>query len=182
MEREPTNIAGVYIIRTTPFRDMRGTFERVFCQREFAAWGLETEIAQWNMSRNPHRGTLRGLHLQDPPHQEAKLVHCVVGRIFDVAVDLRPTSETFGRHFCLELSAEDSCSLYLPQGCAHGYQTLEDATTVVYQVSAFHSLSAETGVRWDDPDIGVRWPLRSEAIVSDRDRNLPVLAHYRSRR
>jgi dTDP-4-dehydrorhamnose 3,5-epimerase len=178
LDFEPTSIPDAFLVRTTWFRDARGTFGRMFCAREFAEHGLESEIAQCNLSNNPRRGTLRGLHILSNPHEEAKLVQCVAGRIFDVAVDLRPKSRTFGRYFAAELSAGDGRLLYIPKGCAHGYQTLEDATSVLYHVSSFYEAAAERGVRWNDPQIAVPWPLPSEVILSDRDRNLPSFADY----
>jgi dTDP-4-dehydrorhamnose 3,5-epimerase len=152
----------------------------MFCRREFGARGLVTEIAQSNVSHSPRRGTLRGFHIQVKPHEEIKIVQCVAGRIFDVALDLRRASPTFGRFHALELSAGNGCMLYIPEGCAHAYQTLEDHSVVVYHVSMFYAPAAERGVRWNDPKIDVPWPSVRDVILSQRDRDLPLLAEYRS--
>jgi dTDP-4-dehydrorhamnose 3,5-epimerase len=179
LQFESTSIAGLYVVEGDLFRDNRGSFGRMFCRREFAARGLASEIVQCNVSHSPSRGILRGFHIQAAPHQEAKLVRCVAGRIFDVALDLRRASPTFGRFFAVELSGRDERMVYIPEGCAHAYQTLEDDTIIVYQVSAFHELAAERGVKWNDPDVAVPWPLTENIILSERDQNLPSLADYR---
>jgi len=180
MNFQATPIEGVFEVQTDWYRDVRGTFGRIFCQREFSAHGLTTNLVQCNLSNNPQRGTLRGLHLQAGPHQEAKLVCCVAGSIFDVALDLRSNSPTYGRHYVAELRAGEGRMLYIPEGCAHGYQTLENNSSMMYYVSAFHEPAAERGVRWNDPAINVRWPLADEAIVSERDQHLPLLADYQT--
>jgi dTDP-4-dehydrorhamnose 3,5-epimerase len=159
MRFEPTPIAGIFVVESELFLDNRGSFGRMFCRREFAARGLANEIAQCNVSHSPNRGTLRGFHIQRAPHQEAKLVQCVAGRIFDVALDLRRASPTFGQFHAIELCGEDH-------------------SVVVYQVSAFHELAAERGVKWNDPDVAVPWPLAENVIVSERDQHLPGLADY----
>jgi dTDP-4-dehydrorhamnose 3,5-epimerase len=180
MDFEPTAIPGVIVIRSGWFTDERGTFGRMFCRREFGGRGLVTDIAQSNVSHSLRRGTLRGFHIQVEPHEEIKLVQCVAGRIFDVALDLRRASPTFGRFHALELSAGDGCMLYIPEGCAHAYQTLEDHSTVIYHASAFYAPAAERGVRWNDPEIDVPWPSVHDVILSQRDRDLPLLAEYRA--
>jgi dTDP-4-dehydrorhamnose 3,5-epimerase len=178
MRFEPTPIAGIFVVESELFLDNRGSFGRMFCRREFAARGLANEIAQCNVSHSPNRGTLRGFHIQRAPHQEAKLVQCVAGRIFDVALDLRRASPTFGQFHAIELCGGDGRMMYVPEGCAHAYETLEDHSVVVYQVSAFHELAAERGVKWNDPDVAVPWPLAENVIVSERDQHLPGLADY----
>jgi len=180
MHFQLTPIAGVFEVKADWYHDNRGTFGRVFCQREFAAQGLSPMPVQSNLSTNPRRGTVRGLHIQARPHEEAKLVCCVAGKIFDVALDLRPQSATYGRYHAVELDRHSGRMLFLPEGCAHGYQTLEDDSTVIYHVSAFHNPAAERGVRWNDPMIGIPWPISTEAIVSERDRHLPSFEDYQT--
>lgn len=180
MRFDPTPLAGVVEVSTLWHRDPRGALGRIFCAREFAAAGLTPEIAQCNLSSNIARGTVRGFHLQDEPFAEDKLVHCIAGRIYDVALDLRPQSPTFGHHHAIELAAGDGRMLYVPRGCAHGFQTLEDASAVLYYISNFHEPGAERGVRWDDPALDVRWPIREGLTLSERDRGLPLLADYRA--
>jgi dTDP-4-dehydrorhamnose 3,5-epimerase len=178
MHFKSTDIAGVVVIERDFFRDIRGTFGRLFCKEDFARHGLMTQIAQSNFSHNPIGGTVRGFHFQAKPHQEAKLVQCVAGRIFDVALDLRCDSPTYRRFFALELCPEVGKSLYIPPGCAHAFQTLEDNSAVVYHVSTAYSAAHERGVRWNDERIGVPWPITTNPIVSDRDMNLPFLADF----
>ena len=151
---------------------MRGFFARSFCAREFTAHGLNPHIAQCNISFNRKRGTVRGLHLLRPPHAEAKLVRCTAGAIYDVVVDLRQASPTFRTHFGVELNARNRKALYVPEGVAHGFQTLDDDTEVFYQMSAFFVPAAATGVRWDDPGFGIEWPL-AVTVISEQDRTYP---------
>jgi dTDP-4-dehydrorhamnose 3,5-epimerase len=181
MRFRATPIAGVVEVMTEWHRDERGAFGRIFCDREFADFGLNPDLAQCSLSVNVRRGTLRGLHLQRPPGAEAKLVQCVGGRIYDVALDLRPGSPTYGRYHDVELSRDAGLMLYIPEGCAHGFQTLEDDSAVLYYISAHFEPAAAAGVRWDDPVIGITWPVRAP-IISDRDRALPLLADYRASR
>lgn len=168
----PTSVQGAYIVEVEPRTDERGLFARTFCQREFERRGLETRIAQCNLSFNPRRGTLRGLHFQRAPHAEAKLVRCTRGRVFDIALDLRSDSATYKRWHGAELSAENHAALYIPPGCAHGYLTLEDSCEVSYQVSEFYDPASEGGVRWDDPAFSIRWPIAVE-VISAKDRGYP---------
>jgi dTDP-4-dehydrorhamnose 3,5-epimerase len=154
--------------------DARGWFAEVFKRSDFAAHGLVTDWLQQNHASSGPRGTLRGLHFQVAPAAQAKLVRCVHGAIFDVAVDLRPGSPTFGRWASLELEAPGLAMLYVPVGFAHGYQTLTDSAEVLYATSSEYAPSQERGLRWNDPDVGVRWP-RGEPILSDRDAALPLL-------
>ncbi|HXQ28116.1 MAG TPA: dTDP-4-dehydrorhamnose 3,5-epimerase [Gemmatimonadales bacterium] len=167
-----TALPGAYVIEPERREDERGFFARVWCEREFAAHGLETRIAQCSISLTTRRGTLRGMHYQRPPHEEVKIVRCTRGGIHDVIIDLRPDSATFLQHFAVALTAENRGSLYVPRGFAHGFQTLEDDTEVSYQISAFYVPDAARGVRWDDPAFGIAWPI-ADPILLDRDRSYP---------
>ena len=164
-------VAGAYLIEAERVADERGFFARTFCRREFAARGLEPAVAQASVSFNLRRGTVRGLHFQAPPHEEAKLVRVTRGSIFDVVVDLRPGSPTYLRHATASLSAEEGNQVYLPPGCAHGFQTLADETEVSYQISAAYVPEAARGYRWDDPTFAIAWPL-PVTVISERDRSL----------
>lgn len=171
----PTPLAGAFVLDMERREDERGFFARTFCAEEFRAHGLNPRVAQCSVSFNRRRGTLRGLHWQAPPHAEAKLVRCVQGAIHDVIVDLRPDSPTFGRHFALELAAATGRALYVPEGFAHGFQTLADDTGVFYQMSEFHHPESGRGVRWNDPAFGIDWPL-ANPILNERDRAYPDFA------
>ncbi len=168
----PAPLAGAYVIVPEPLEDARGLFARTWCERELAARGLETRIAQCSTSFNKRKGTLRGMHYQIRPFAETKIVRCTRGSLFDVIVDLRPESPTFRQHFAAVLSADDRKMMYVPTGFAHGFQTLEDTTEVLYQISEFYSPDHARGVRWNDPAFGIRWPDDERTIV-DRDRNYP---------
>jgi dTDP-4-dehydrorhamnose 3,5-epimerase len=167
-----TTIAGAFLVDLEPITDERGFFARSFCRREFVAHGLNPELAQCNVSLNRRRGTLRGMHWQAAPHEEAKLVRCTRGMLHDVIVDLRAGSSTYGRHTAVLLSAENRRMLYVPEGCAHGFLTLEDDTEVLYQMSAFYAPESARGVRFDDPAFGIRWPAEV-TVISERDRGYP---------
>lgn len=167
-----TQIAGVVRVDADPRSDARGLFARLHCPEEFAAAGIPFEPAQTSLSRNPRMHTLRGLHYQPAPHGETKLVRVMSGRIFDVAVDLRPESATYRRWVAAELSADNLAALFIPEGVAHGFLTLEPDTDVVYQIAPAYRLGHEAGVRWDDPAFGIAWPTRP-AIISDRDAAYP---------
>jgi len=167
-----TPLPGVMLIELEPFADERGSFSRVFCDDEFARAGIAMPVRQANLSRNPHALTLRGMHYQAAPHGESKLVQCVHGRIFDVAIDLRPASPSYRRWFGVELGPALQRMLFIPEGCAHGFLTLEDASDVVYLVGEPYVREAGRGVRWDDPAFGVAWP-ESPRIVSSRDQSFP---------
>jgi dTDP-4-dehydrorhamnose 3,5-epimerase len=171
----PTTLAGAWIVDPAPIEDERGFFARSFCQEEFRAHGLDPVIAQCNVSFNRRRGTLRGLHFQAPPHEEAKLVRCTRGAIWDVVVDLRADSSTRHRWFAAELNAENRRALYVPRGFAHGFQTLADDSEVLYQMSEFYHSESARGLRWDDPVIAIKWPI-AHPVVSERDRSYPLLA------
>ncbi len=173
----PTKLQGAFIIDIEHREDDRGFFARSWCQDEFAAHGLNPRLVQCNVSFNRKRGTLRGLHLQVTPYAEAKLVRCTRGRLYDVAVDLRKDSATFRQWVAVELSAENRRMLYVPEGMAHGFETLEDETEVFYQMSEFHHPEAARGVRWNDAALGIAWPL-VPPVLSDRDRAYPDLASW----
>ena len=167
-----TPLRGAFVIEPEPLEDARGLFARTWCRREFEARGLETRIAQCSTSFNEKKGTLRGLHFQATPFAETKIVRCTRGSMYDVIVDLRPDSPTFTRHFGVFLNPENRKMVYVPTGFAHGFQTLEDDTEVLYQISEFYSPDHLRGVRWDDPAFGIQWPDDDRCIV-DRDRNYP---------
>ena len=174
MRIEPTAIDGIAILHWALATDDRGSFGRTYCREELAAAGLRFEPVQANVTRNPARHTLRGLHFQAAPHAEPKIVSCARGRIWDAAVDVRPGSPTFGRWLGFELGPESERSLYLGDGIAHGFLTLEPDSDVHYLMGAEHVPGAAAGVRWDDPALAIDWPA-APAIMSDRDRGLPLL-------
>ena len=162
----------VYVLRPERIEDHRGFFARTFCQHELAEHGLDIDIVQANVSGNRHRGTLRGMHYQAPPHQETKIVRCSRGGIYDVIVDLRPDSATHGEWMGVELTAENGHILYVPEGFAHGYITLTPDAEVSYFVSEAYAPDAECGVRYDDPFFGIEWPISVEEI-SEKDASWP---------
>lgn len=172
MDFVPTPISGAVEIRHELRLDDRGLFKRQYCEREFAAAGLNTRWVQANHSATLGRGSIRGMHFQRPPAVEAKLVSCPAGRAFDVVVDLRRGSATFLQWAAVEI--DEAVSLYVPEGCAHGFQVLTDEAHLIYQHSAFYSPEAECGVRFDDPAIGIEWPLQI-GTISDRDRSFPLI-------
>jgi len=165
-------LKGAFLVELERREDARGFFARVWCEREAAALGLKTHIAQCNISFNHRKGALRGMHFQLPPHEEARLIRCTIGSIYDVIIDLRPDSPTFTQHWSTVLSAGNHRAIYIPEGFAHGFQSLEDATEVSYQMSAAYAPEANTGVRWNDPAFGIRWPLAVTGM-SERDRSFP---------
>ena len=165
-------IKGAFLVQPERREDARGFFARAWCEREAAELGLNTHIAQCNVSFNHRKGTLRGMHFQLPPHEEARLVRCTMGSVHDVIIDLRPDSLTFMQHWSTVLSAESGRAVYLPEGLAHGFQSLEDATEVFYQMSAAYAPEASVGVRYDDHAFDIQWPLPVSG-VSERDRGFP---------
>ncbi len=165
-----TKLAGAYINEPERFSDARGFFARAFDQEAFAARGLNATIVQCNISHNRLRGTLRGMHFQAAPHAETKLIRCTAGAVYDVIIDLRPDSPTFCQWVSVELSADNRRLLYVPEGCAHGLQTLADDTEVYYQMGAPYVAAAARGVRYDDPAFGIAWPL-PVTVIADRDRD-----------
>jgi dTDP-4-dehydrorhamnose 3,5-epimerase len=170
-----TGLAGAYLIEPEPQRDERGLFARTWSLETFAERGLATAFAQCATSFNLEAGTLRGLHFQDAPHPEAKLVRCTRGRVFDVIVDLRPGSPTRHRWFAAELGADDRRMVYVPEGFAHGFQTLEPESELFYQITAPYRAELQRGIRWDDPTLAIRWPAARARVISARDRALPLL-------
>jgi dTDP-4-dehydrorhamnose 3,5-epimerase len=168
-----TPLPGAYLIEVEPFSDDRGLFARTYDRDEFEARGLNPEIAQVSTSYNRRRGTLRGLHFQRPPHEEAKLVRITRGAVYDVLVDLRRDSQTFRRWWATELSLENRRMVYIPEGLAHGFLTLADDTEVHYQISTPFTAEAYAGVRYDDPAFGIEWPDVGELIISEKDLTLP---------
>lgn len=169
-----TALEGAFVVEPEPIRDHRGFFARVWCAEEFREHGLTPDVVQCNLSYNAVAGTLRGLHLQRPPAAEAKLVRCIRGGIVDVIVDVRPGSATHLQHVAVELTPEDRRALFVPRGFAHGFQTLEDDTEVLYQVSEFYAPGHEGGLRHDDPVLDIDWPL-DVTEISDKDRGWPLL-------
>jgi dTDP-4-dehydrorhamnose 3,5-epimerase len=171
-----TRLPGSFVIEPEPIADERGFFARTWCEREFRERGLNPALAQCNISYNRLAGTLRGLHYQADPHPEAKLVRCTMGAIHDVIVDLRPESATFRAWLAVELTAGNRSMLYVPEGFAHGFQTLVDDTEVAYQMSVPYVAELARGVRWDDPAFAIEWPAAESLTISDRDRSWPVFA------
>lgn len=164
-----TKIPGVFEIHLDPHRDDRGFFARSWCPKEFEAHGLNPRLAQCSISFNTRKGTLRGMHLQMPPHAEAKLVRCTQGAIYDVVLDLRPQSPTFREWISVTLTSKNHAMIYIPEGCAHGFLTLDDKTEVFYQMSEFYNAESARGVRWNDPAFQIHWPF-APAIIAERDR------------
>lgn len=169
-----TTLKGAYVIEMEPREDERGFFARSWCADEFRDHGLNTNLAQCNISFNKKRGTLRGMHYQAEPYEEAKLVRCTMGAIYDVILDLRVASPTYKKRFSVELTAVNRRALYVPKGFAHGFQTLVDDTEVLYQMSEFFHPECERGVKWDDPAFEVEWPIK-EIIMSQKDLQYQLL-------
>ena len=170
-----TKLSGAFIVEPQRILDDRGFFARTWTAEEFDERGLNPRIAQCSVSYNAKRATVRGMHYQIDPHTEAKLVRCTRGAIYDVAVDLRADSPTYLHWMAIELTADNGRMFYIPEGLAHGYQTLHDETEVFYQISAKYHPQAARGIRWDDPAIGIEWPL-PVSVISERDRNLPLMS------
>jgi dTDP-4-dehydrorhamnose 3,5-epimerase len=171
----PTPLADAYIIRPAKIEDDRGFFARILCQDEFAKQGLKQHLPQTNMSRTYRRGTMRGLHFQRSPHAEIKIVRCTKGAVYDVMVDLRPESPTFKRSFGVELTQDNFKAVYVPEGFAHGYLTLADDSEIYYHASEVYHSESATGVRYDDPDFGIVWPIEI-TVISQQDREWPDFA------
>ncbi|HLW53551.1 MAG TPA: dTDP-4-dehydrorhamnose 3,5-epimerase [Candidatus Angelobacter sp.] len=169
-----TGVVGAMLVEPSPHEDDRGRFMRAWCVREFTDNGLRFLPVQANMGFSVRKGTIRGMHFQDTPAPEAKLVRCTRGAIFDVVIDLRPGSPSYGKWYGTELSAANGRMLYVPERCAHGYQTLEDGTEMFYMASQFYSPSAARGVRFDDPAFAIQW-LLPPTIISEQDRNWPLV-------
>lgn len=167
-----TKLPGVFEIHLELKPDERGFFARCWCQEEFESHGLNPKVVQCNLSFNARKGTLRGVHYQEAPHQESKLVRCTAGSIYDVVVDLRPQSPTFRDWIAVILTAANRRMVYVPEGCGHGFLTLEDDTEVFYQMSEFYKPESARGVRWDDPAFQIVWPGEVQ-VISERDRTYP---------
>lgn len=165
-----TPLAGAFLISIERKEDERGFFARSFCQEEFRRHGLDTRVSQCNISFNKKKGTLRGMHFQAAPHEEAKLVRCTMGEIFDVIVDIRPASKSYGKWFAARLSAGNRYMMYVPAGFAHGFQTMTNDAEVFYLMSNSYHPESARGIRWNDPALSVRWPLM-DPIVSPRDKS-----------
>jgi dTDP-4-dehydrorhamnose 3,5-epimerase len=167
-----TTLKGAFLIEPERRQDERGFFARTWCQSEFAAAGLQTDWVQSNISFNKARGTLRGMHYQAPPYEEAKLVRCTMGAVYDVIIDLRADSSTFQQWLAAELTSDNRLMLFIPTGFAHGFQTLTDEAEVFYQMSQVYAPEYARGVRWDDPAFKISWPAERR-IISARDRSFP---------
>lgn len=174
MQFEPTPIAGAYLIRLSPYVDDRGAFTRLFCAGEIAAIGHTAPVVQVNHSLNKETGTIRGMHFQYPPHAEVKMIRCLRGMVFDVMVDLRRGSPSFLKWYSVELSPAAYNMIYIPKGCAHGFQTLEENSELLYFHTTAYNKRSEGGVLHDDPTIGIEWPLPATNI-SEKDRHYPAL-------
>ena len=168
----PTALGKAMLVDIEKHEDERGFFARAWCRREFEAQGLNPDLAQCNISFNPRKGTLRGMHFQIKPHEEAKLVRCTRGSLFDAIVDLRPASPTYKKHLGVILTADSRRALYVPEGFAHGFLTLEDATEVLYLISECYAPESQRGIRWTDPALAIAWP-DGPTLISERDRSYP---------
>jgi dTDP-4-dehydrorhamnose 3,5-epimerase len=177
----PTALPGAFIVEPDRREDERGFFARTWCAHEFEAHGLNPRLVQCSISFNKRKGTLRGMHYQAAPSQEAKLVRCTMGAIHDISIDLRPKSPGYKRHVAVELTAENRRALYIPEGLAHGFQTLTGDTEVFYQMSEFFAPQHTRGVRWNDPAFAIEWPA-DERFINDRDRNYPDFVDERGDR
>lgn len=167
-----TELKDAFIIEPEPIEDERGFFARIFCEEEFKKRGINFKIVQCNISFNKKKGIIRGMHYQIPPYEEAKIVYCIRGAIYDVIIDLRSNSPTYKKWIAVELSAENRRMLYIPKGFAHGFQTLKDNTELFYLMSEFYHPEYAQGIRWDDPAFRIKWPLK-RVIIKERDKNFP---------
>jgi dTDP-4-dehydrorhamnose 3,5-epimerase len=163
-----TEVDGAYLIKPERIEDERGFFARTYCVRELAEHGIDPQVVQRSVSYNRRRGTLRGMHFQIAPHEETKLVSCLRGSVYDVVLDLRPTSSTYCRWSAVTLTADGFETLVIPKGCAHGFISLADDSTVHYEISEYHHPTSARGVRYDDPAFGIDWPLQP-AVINSRD-------------
>ena len=169
-----TELSGAFLVELSPFQDQRGEFARTFCKREFEQIGHTAEFVQLNHSWNTRAGTLRGLHFQYPPFAEVKLIRCIRGKVFDVIVDIRKDSPTFLKHIGVELSSKNRRMIYVPNGFAHGFITMEDNSELIYHHTNYYTPGHEGGIRYDDPGLGIPWPLEVE-VISQKDLNLSFL-------
>lgn len=169
-----TPLKDAFVIDLEPFQDQRGLFARTFCKRDFEEIGHDKEFVQFNHSETRTKGSIRGIHYQKPPFAEVKLIRCVKGKVFDILVDIRKDSPSFLQWYGLELSAENKRMIYIPEGFAHGFQTLEEDTHLIYHHTAFYTPGHEGGILFNDPRIGVEWPLEV-TIMSEKDQKYPLL-------
>lgn len=169
------SLSGAYLIEPELATDERGFFGRLWCAHEFAERGLRADFLQSSISSNRKRGTLRGLHYQSPPHEETKFVRCIRGAVFDVIVDLRPDSPTFKKWHGCELTSDNRYAMYIPAGIAHGFQTLTHDAELLYEITSYYSPAHARGVRWNDRQLNIDWPIPDKPILSERDTNLPML-------
>ena len=172
-----TDLVGVWVIDPNPHKDERGWFMRVWCAREFAEHGIDFIPVQANMGFSINKGTVRGMHFQKAPALEAKLVRCTRGAIYDVALDIKPESPTYGKWYGVELTAENGRMLYVPEHCAHGYQTLKKHTEIYYLTSGYYAPNLASGARFDDPAFSIQWPI-PVTVVSEQDRNWPLVKRW----
>jgi dTDP-4-dehydrorhamnose 3,5-epimerase len=173
----PTALEGSYVIDLQPYSDERGWFARFYCKNEFQQIGHHKEWVQLNQSVSYQQGTLRGMHFQVPPFREVKMVRCIAGAVFDVIIDIRQGSDTFLQWFGLELSATNKRMLYIPEGFAHGFQTLTDNCELIYHHTAFYTPGAEGGIRYNDPAVNIQWPL-PVSVISARDEGHPFIDEH----
>lgn len=168
-----TKLKGAFVVEPERFDDHRGFLSRSFSAREFERLGLNPCVVECNISYSRAKHTVRGMHFQRGPHAQAKLVRCTVGAVYDVAIDLRPDSDTYGQWVGVELTAENRRMLYVPEGFAHGFQTLVEGAEIFYQISHYYAPGSEGGVRWDDPAFGINWPERAHVTINERDSTYP---------
>jgi len=168
-----TKLKGAFFIGLEKHKDERGYFARAWCKKEFEAHGLNSNLVQANTALSLQKGTLRGMHYQMTPYEETKLIRCIHGAVFDVIIDLRPGSNTYCEWLGVELTSENHTMLYVPEGFAHGYLTLENNTEVFYMVSQFYVPDSERGVLWNDPAFGIDWPMTNDLLISEKDKNWP---------
>ena len=168
-----TKLKDAFVIDIEKLEDTRGFFGRAYCRKEFEVQNLISRLVQCNVSFNKFKNTIRGMHFQQRPHQEVKLVRCTRGAIYDVIIDLRPLSSSYKKWVGVNLTVDNYRMLYVPEGFAHGYQTLKDETEVFYQVSQYYNPESERGVRWNDPAFGIQWPFAQSAVISDKDEKWP---------
>jgi dTDP-4-dehydrorhamnose 3,5-epimerase len=173
MQLEVLSLDQAFLVRVERHADVRGFFARAFCVHEFTDAGLPAALVQASISFNARRGTVRGMHFQWPPSREGKLVRCIRGALFDVLLDLRPNSPSYLRHVSVELDDESRNAVFIPHGVAHGFQTLADATEVLYQMTDFYAPALAAGVRWNDPSFGIAWPITNGIVISERDAHYP---------
>ena len=172
MKFKETELNGAFIIEIEKIKDKRGFFARAWCQNEFKTHGLTPLVVQTNISYNKKKGTLRGMHYQKTPYEESKFIRCTRGAIIDVIIDLRPDSSTYKKWISVNLTADNYKMIFVPEGFAHGFQTLSDHAEILYQVSQFYTPGSEDGIRWNEPGFGIKWPLEV-TVISDKDMNWP---------